>query len=130
MPWLLQEKPDLAKRTKLYPSPGENVVDAWRFGVFKHSKFPKEAKAWLACTMQPQRYETFIIRVLAPVRTGSRVRNHVVLTDFRERAPDRYLQKTTNTLEVEGLEQAGHGRRLAGAVVPRADIVTSRHSSR
>jgi acyl dehydratase len=47
------------------------------------------------------------VRFLAPVRTGSRVRNHVVLTDFRERAPDRYLQKTTNTLEVEGLDKPG-----------------------
>jgi ABC-type glycerol-3-phosphate transport system substrate-binding protein len=60
MSWLLQEKPDLAKRTKLYPSPGKNVVDAWCFGVFKHSKFPKEAKACLTYTMQPRRYETFI----------------------------------------------------------------------
>ena len=47
------------------------------------------------------------VRFLAPVQTGSRVRNHVVLTDFRERAPDRYLQKTTNTLEVEGLAKPG-----------------------
>jgi hypothetical protein len=44
---------------------------------------------------------------LASVPTGSRVRNHVVLTDFRERAPDRYLQKTTNRLEVEGLAKPG-----------------------
>jgi hypothetical protein len=35
MSWLLQEKPDPAKRTKLYASPGKSVVDAWRFGVFK-----------------------------------------------------------------------------------------------
>jgi hypothetical protein len=35
------------------------------------------------------------------------VRNHVVLTDFCERAPGRYLQKTTNTLEVEGLDEPG-----------------------
>jgi len=60
MSWLLQEKPDLAKRTKLYPSPGKNVVDAWCFGVFKQSKFPAEAQACLAYTMQPKRYETFI----------------------------------------------------------------------
>jgi hypothetical protein len=31
----------------------------------------------------------------------------VVLTDFHERARDRYLQTTTNTLEVEGLERPG-----------------------
>src|SRR5262249_33841660 len=47
------------------------------------------------------------VRFLAPVRTGSRVRNHVLLADFHEHAPDRYLQKTTNTLEVEGLEKPG-----------------------
>ncbi len=34
-------------------------------------------------------------------------RSCVVLTAFRERAPDRYLQKTTNTLEVEGLDKPG-----------------------
>lgn len=60
MSWLLQEKPDLAKRTKLYPSPGRNVVDAWCFGVFKQTKFPAEAKACLTYTMQPGRYEKFI----------------------------------------------------------------------
>ena len=47
------------------------------------------------------------VRFLAPVRTGSRVRNHVVLMDFHERAPGRYLQKTTNTLEIEGLYKPG-----------------------
>jgi hypothetical protein len=55
MSWLLEEKPDLVKRTKLYPSPGKSVVDARCFGVFKQTKFPKEAKACLAYTMQPDR---------------------------------------------------------------------------
>jgi multiple sugar transport system substrate-binding protein len=60
MSWLLQEKPELAKRTQLYPSPGRNVVDTWCFGVFKQTKVPAEAKACLAYTMQPGRYEQFI----------------------------------------------------------------------
>jgi acyl dehydratase len=47
------------------------------------------------------------VRFLAPVRTGSRVRNRVVLADFRGRGPGRYLQRTTNTLEVEGLDRPG-----------------------
>jgi acyl dehydratase len=36
------------------------------------------------------------VRFLAPVRTGSRVRNRIVLADFRVRAPGRYLQRTTD----------------------------------
>ena len=60
MSWLIQEKPDLAKRSKLYPSPGRNAVDSWCFGAFKQTKFPKEAKACLSYTMQPKRYESFI----------------------------------------------------------------------
>jgi len=60
MSWLTQEKPELARRTKLYPSPGRGVVDAWCFGVFKQTKFPAEAKACLSYAMQPNRYEEFI----------------------------------------------------------------------
>ncbi|MGH6954048.1 MAG: MaoC family dehydratase [Alphaproteobacteria bacterium] len=47
------------------------------------------------------------VRFLAPVLVGARVRNHVVLADFRERSPGRYLQRTTNTLEVEGSDKPG-----------------------
>lgn len=60
MSWLMQEKPDLAKRTKLYLRPGKSVVDTWCFGAFKQTKFPAEAKACLAYIMEPNRYEKFI----------------------------------------------------------------------
>jgi hypothetical protein len=62
------------------------------------------------------------------VRTGSRAQSRGAHRLPRAR-PDRYLQKTTHARGL-GARQAGHGRRLAGALVPRADVVMSRHSSR
>ena len=46
-------------------------------------------------------------RFLTPVLTGSRVRDRVVLTDFTERGADRYLMKTSHTIEAEGEEKPG-----------------------
>ena len=40
-----------------------------------------------------------------PVRTGSRVRDRITLTDFQERSPGRYLQKSTYTIELEGSDK-------------------------
>jgi acyl dehydratase len=42
------------------------------------------------------------VRFLTPVRTGSRVRDRIVLTAFHERSPGRFLQRSTHTVEVEG----------------------------
>jgi len=42
------------------------------------------------------------VRFLLPVKTGSRLRDRIVLTGFDERATGRYLQRTTHTIEVEG----------------------------
>ena len=44
-------------------------------------------------------------RYLTPVRTGSRVRDRILLSDFRERGENRYLMKTRHTIEVEGAEK-------------------------
>ena len=44
-------------------------------------------------------------RYLAPVRTGSRVRDRIVLADFRERGENRYLMKTRHSIEIEGGEK-------------------------
>ena len=44
-------------------------------------------------------------RYLTPVRTGSRVRDRILLSDFRERGANRYLMKTRHTIEVEGAEK-------------------------
>ena len=46
-------------------------------------------------------------RYLTPVRTGSRVRDRIVLCDFHERGENRYLMKTRHTIEVEGEERPG-----------------------
>ena len=45
------------------------------------------------------------VRFLVPVVTGSRVRDRIVLTDFSPRGVDRYLMKTTHTLELEGSQK-------------------------
>ena len=44
-------------------------------------------------------------RYLTPVRTGSRVRDRILLSDFRERGANRYLMKTRHTIETEGAEK-------------------------
>lgn len=41
-------------------------------------------------------------RFLTPVRTGTRVRDRFVLTDFTARGEGRYLMKSTHTIEAEG----------------------------
>ena len=46
-------------------------------------------------------------RFITPVLTGARVRDRIVLTDFRERGEKRYLMKSTHTIEVEGEEKPG-----------------------
>jgi acyl dehydratase len=45
------------------------------------------------------------VRFLAPVPTGSRVRDRITLTDFQERSPGRYLHKSTHTIELEGSDK-------------------------
>ena len=45
------------------------------------------------------------VRFLAPVPTGARVRDRITLTDFQERSPGRYLQKSTHTIELEGSDK-------------------------
>jgi acyl dehydratase len=42
------------------------------------------------------------VRFLAPVKAGSRVRNHAVLTDVTEQEGGRKLVKVLNTVEIEG----------------------------
>ena len=42
------------------------------------------------------------VRFLLPVPTGSRVRDRITLTDFHERSPGRFMQRSTHTLELEG----------------------------
>lgn len=44
-------------------------------------------------------------RFLTPVRTGTRVRDHVALTGFTPRGEGRYLMKSTHTIEAEGEEK-------------------------
>ena len=45
------------------------------------------------------------VRFLTPVPVGARVRLHVKLVGFEEKAPGQYLMKAENTLEVEGADK-------------------------
>ena len=47
------------------------------------------------------------VRYLTPVLTGNRVRDRILLSDFRERGRNRYLMSTRHTIEVEGAEKPG-----------------------
>lgn len=42
------------------------------------------------------------MRFIAPVKAGSRVRNHVVLVSLDGKTPGRVLVKLQNTIEIEG----------------------------
>ena len=44
------------------------------------------------------------VRFLAPVAVGSRIRNHLRVTDVREKDPGRFLVSLHNEVEVEGRE--------------------------
>ncbi|MEX2288299.1 MAG: MaoC family dehydratase [Planctomycetaceae bacterium] len=45
------------------------------------------------------------VRLMAPVPVGSRIRNHMRLVDVEDRGGGRYLVKTSNSIEVEGVEK-------------------------
>ncbi|WP_157014160.1 MaoC family dehydratase [Mesorhizobium xinjiangense] len=42
------------------------------------------------------------VRFLAPVRVGSKIRMRSTLLSVEERAPDQYLMKSSNTVEIDG----------------------------
>ncbi len=44
-------------------------------------------------------------RFLTPVLVGSRVRDHITLTGFEQREENRYLMKSSHTIEAEGEEK-------------------------
>ncbi len=45
------------------------------------------------------------VRFPTPVLVGSRVRDHITLMDFHQRAENRYFMKTNHTIEAEGEEK-------------------------
>jgi len=45
------------------------------------------------------------IRMISPVPVGSRIRNQMRLMNVEERSPGRFLVKTENRVEVEGVEK-------------------------
>ncbi len=42
---------------------------------------------------------------MAPVRVGSRIRNHSKLVDIEDRGEGRFIVKTENWVEIEGEEK-------------------------
>jgi acyl dehydratase len=42
------------------------------------------------------------VRFVAPVRSGKRVRNHIVIASVENKGTGRYLVTTDNTMEIEG----------------------------
>jgi len=42
------------------------------------------------------------VRFVAPVRSGKRVRNHIVIASVENKGTGRYLVMTDNTMEIEG----------------------------
>jgi acyl dehydratase len=42
------------------------------------------------------------VRFIAPVRSGKRVRNHIVISSVEDKGGGRYLVMTENTMEIEG----------------------------
>ncbi|MDP3745526.1 MAG: Nodulation protein N, partial [Phenylobacterium sp.] len=45
------------------------------------------------------------VRMMAPVRAGSRVRGHFVLKEIVERGPGEVMVKSQVTVEIEGAEK-------------------------
>ncbi len=45
------------------------------------------------------------VRLMAPVPVGSRIRNHYRVLDIEDRGGGRFLSKSENRIEVEGLEK-------------------------
>jgi acyl dehydratase len=45
------------------------------------------------------------VRLMTPVPVGSRIRNRARLIDVEDRGGGRYLMKTSNTIEVEGVDK-------------------------
>jgi acyl dehydratase len=69
--------------------------------------FSHESGVTLSDSAYALNYGSDRARYLQPVLTGSRVRDRIVLTEFRERGEGRYLMKTSHTIEVEGADKPG-----------------------
>ena len=45
------------------------------------------------------------VRLMAPVPVGSRIRNHFRILDIADRGEDRFVVRTENRIEIEGVEK-------------------------
>lgn len=67
--------------------------------------FNNEMKLWPNDVKSGVNYGLNKVRWMAPVSIGKRIRNHVVLKDFKKRGSDRYVFTYNCTIEVEGEEK-------------------------
>ena len=59
------------------------------------------------------------VRFIAPVPVGARIRNRAGLDEIREKGDGSYIIKTTNTVEVDGLDRPGLVAEQLTILVPR-----------
>ena len=64
-----------------------------------------DAQPKVAGTVMTVNYGFDRVRMMAPVRAGSRVRGHFVLKEIVERGPSEVMVKSQVTVEVEGAEK-------------------------
>ncbi|MGI6550582.1 MAG: MaoC family dehydratase [Syntrophomonadales bacterium] len=66
------------------------------------STFSYQAKYVPAGVKMSVNYGLNKVRFLSPVKVGSRVRSHMVLSAIEEKGPGQLLMTTTHTIEIEG----------------------------
>jgi acyl dehydratase len=64
-----------------------------------------DAQPTVAGTVMTVNYGFDRVRMMAPVRAGSRVRGHFVLKEIVDRGPSEVMVKSQVTVEVEGAEK-------------------------
>lgn len=91
---------DVARSERESPFGGTIVQGFLNMSLVIH--FTHSLRLQPADTVYGLNYGIDRARFLTPVRTGTRVRDRIVLTGFSRRGEGRYLAKSTHTIEAEG----------------------------
>jgi acyl dehydratase len=70
------------------------------------------------------------VRWVSPVPVGARIRNRCRLLDFEERGENRYLIRTSNTLELEGSERPALVAEWLGLFLAQGEVAQARPEPR
>ena len=102
MDWLHTD-PERAKRES--PFGGTIAYGFWTMSMLTYLCRQTQGKDYPEGALYGLNYGFDRIRMISPVPVGSRIRNHMRLLGVEDRGARRFLVKTENRVEVEGVEK-------------------------